>query len=406
MRLWRGHKIHAPAKGRCAITPYRRYGVITAKRLLLAVIHYTEKDDILPANLKNTIKQAKIFSVRDTVVSFGVLLCATALCFVLRLIESGTNHVSMIFVLAVFLIARFTKGYFYGIVASLIGVLAVNYIFTYPFFEFNFTISGYPVAMLCMLAVSMITSALTSKAKSNETIRIEVEKEKTRSNLLRAVSHDLRTPLTCILGATSAIIENDDMLTKTERINLLSEVKEDAQWLIRMVENLLAITRIDGENSAKIVKKQEAAEELVSDTVTKFKKHFPSREVTVSVPDELLMVPMDAVLIEQVLINLMENTVLHGETADKIYLSVTRTGSEAIFEVRDNGVGISAEALPHIFDGRLRKNIEPVADSKRNMGIGLSVCNTIIGAHGGILRAENASGGGAIFRFSLPLKED
>ena len=357
-------------------------------------------------NAKNAIKQACVLSVRDTLISLSVLLCATALCFVLRSVESGTNHVSMIFVLAVFLIARFTKGYFYGIAASLLGVLAVNYIFTYPFFKFNFTLSGYPVAMLCMLAVSMVTSALTSQAKNNESIRIEAEKEKTRSNLLRAVSHDLRTPLTCILGATSAIIENDEVLSKTERINLLREVKEDAQWLIRMVENLLAITRIDGENSAKIVKKQEAAEELVSDTITKFKKRFPGRTVADKVPDELLMVPMDAVLIEQVLINLLENAVLHGESADEICLSVMRTGEDALFEVRDNGVGISTEVLPHIFDGRMRKNSEPAADSKRSMGIGLSVCSTIIAAHGGILRAENASEGGAIFRFSLPLKEE
>lgn len=351
-------------------------------------------------------KRQRVFLVGDALFSFAIFVGAGALCFVIGIFDEDKNYVSMIFILAVFLVARFTHSYFYGIAVSVASVLAVNYAFTYPYFKFNFSIAGYPIAMLCMLAVSLITSALTSQAKQSQTIKIEAEKEKTRSNLLRAVSHDLRTPLTSILGATSAIIENDDTIAKEERIALLGEVREEAQWLIRMVENLLAITRIDGETRAKIVKNPEAVEELVSEAVTKFKNRFPERNVAVKVPREVLFVPVDAVLVEQVIINLLENAVLHGKTADKIELLVTLKGDDAVFTVRDNGVGIEQDVLPKIFDGYFKQSYESVGDSKRNMGIGLSVCNTIIRAHNGTMQARNLDSKGAEFSFTLPIKEE
>lgn len=344
--------------------------------------------------------------VRDGMISLCLLFCAGTISVALRTFDSGSNQVSMIFVLAVFLIARFTNGYFYGIAASFLSVLAVNYVFTAPYFAFNFTLAGYPLAMLILLAVSVTTSAVTSQAKKNENMRIEAEKEKTRSNLLRAVSHDLRTPLTGILGSTTAIIENDDVLTQKERLSLLCAVKEDAQWLIRMVENLLAVTRIDGDTRTKIAKQPQAAEEVVSAAVLKFQKRFPGRTVDVTVPEALLLIPMDATLIEQVLINLLENVVRHAGTADKIALSVVQCAAQAIFTVEDNGNGITPELLPHIFEGSYRHNSDKQPAGRHDIGIGLSVCNTIIQAHGGTMYAKNAPIGGAIFSFTLPLQED
>ena len=344
------------------------------------------------------------FSVRDTIVTVGILGVMTAVSFSLQVFDQNTDYASMLFVLAVFLIARMTEGFFYGIAASLASVLLVNFLFTYPNFRFNFTLAGYPIAILSMLAVSVTTSALTSQAKRSAEARLEAEREKTRSNLLRAVSHDLRTPLTAILGATSAILENDAQLSGQERQALLRDVQDDAQWLIRMVENLLTITRMDDSRSAKVIKTEEAAEEIVEAAVGKFRKQFPGWNVSVRVPEEFLMVPMDAVLIEQVLMNLLENVVSHGEGADHIWVDLERIGTNASISVRDNGCGVEPLLLPHIFDG---KNTSAGAggDRKRNMGIGLSVCNTIIKAHGGTMRAENKQDGGAVFRFELPLEE-
>jgi len=154
--------------------------------------------------------------------------------------------VNLIFVLAVATISRWTEGYFWGIFSAVSGVLFVNYVFTYPYWEFNFTITGYPFTFLAMLTVSMMISALNTQIKKQERLRIETEKEAVRANLLRAMSHDIRTPLTSIVGNTAAILENEDSFSPEQKRRLLEDVNEDAQWLIRMVENLLSITRMSG----------------------------------------------------------------------------------------------------------------------------------------------------------------
>lgn len=355
-------------------------------------------------NWRERLRRAMQFSVRDTAVTLGILAATTGLSYVLQVFDKNSNYVSMLFVLAVFLIARMTQGYFYGIAASLGSVLLVNFLFTYPYFRFNFTLSGYPIAILSMLAVSVTTSALTTQAKHSAEIRLEAEREKTRSNLLRAVSHDLRTPLTGILGASSAILENDEQLSREERLSLLRDVRDDAQWLIRMVENLLTITRMDGSNGARVAKSPEAGEEVLETAAVKFRKQFPDWKLTVQAPEEFLLIPMDAVLIGQVLMNLLENAVDHAAGGDQIWLSLERRGDMAVFTVRDNGCGLDVGLLPKIFEGKASAGSS--GDRKRNMGIGLSVCNTIIRAHGGTMEAQNAPQGGAVFCFALPLEEE
>lgn len=348
--------------------------------------------------------RAMVFSLRDTLAALGILLSAAVLCFALQVFDFDTNSGAVIFILAVFLVARITEGYFYGIAASFCAVLLVNFLFTYPYYRFNFTLAGYPVTIVCMLAVSVTTSTLTTRAKRSAEARLEAEREKTRSNLLRAVSHDLRTPLTSILGASSAILENDGALTREERLALLQDVRDDAQWLIRMVENLLTITRMDDSGGARVVKAPEAGEEILEAAVAKFKKQLPQWRVSVRAPEEFLMIPMDAVLIGQVLMNLMENAAHHGIGADRIDVSLERRGNSAVFTVQDNGCGIDPALLPRIFESRPASGSG--GDSKRNMGIGLSVCYTIIRAHNGTMEAENKPEGGAVFRFSLPLEEE
>ncbi|MFR1615843.1 MAG: sensor histidine kinase [Dysosmobacter welbionis] len=171
-----------------------------------------------------------------------------------------------------------------------------------------------------------------------------------------------------------------------------------------MVENLLSITRI-GNESAKITKEPEAAEEVLDEAVRKFRKRFPAVSVEVHVPDELLLVPMDAILIMQVLSNLMENAVFHGGTTTHIALSAQRDGPWARFYVQDNGQGIPPQKLHTLFSGALRCEDSSPGDGKRNMGLGLSVCMAIIRAHGGTLEAKNLESG-AEFSFCLPLTKE
>lgn len=307
------------------------------------------------------------------------------------------------FVLAVLLVSRLTTGYLFGFLASVLGVVCTNFIFTYPYWAVNFTLSGYPTTFLVFLVVSIITCALTTQVRQQERLRAEGEKEKMRANLLRSVSHDIRTPLTSIVGSTSAVLENPG-LSLTEQHELLEDVRNEAQWLIRVVENLLSITRM-GDHQTHITTVPEAAEEVLGEAVQKFHRHFPSVTVSVSVPDELLIVPMDAILIEQVLSNLMENAVVHGKTTTEIQLTLRARGNDACFTVSDNGEGIPPKELNTLFDGTLKHSETEGCDGKRNMGLGLSVCQAIVRAHGGSISARNLSEG-AEFTFRLPLPKE
>ena len=343
------------------------------------------------------------FSRRDLLISAIILSCAFGLCNLLRLAGSSDGFASPIFVLAVLLVSRLTTGYLFGLIASLLGVVCVNFVFTYPYWAVNFTLSGYPLTFLTFLVVSVMTGTLTAQAKQRERLRAENEKEKMRANLLRSVSHDIRTPLTAILGATSAVLENPEM-SPEDRSILLEDVRDDAQWLIRVVENLLSITRI-GSDQASIAKSPEAAEEVLGEAARKFRRRFPQVSVSVTAPESLLMVPMDPILIAQVLSNLLENAVLHGGTTTAISLSVQKEGDFARFSVRDNGRGIPESALPTLFDGTMKHSETPTSDGKRNMGLGLSVCLAIVRAHGGAMEARNLETG-AEFSFRLPLNKE
>ena len=246
-----------------------------------------------------------IFMLLILIASFSVVI------FAQKSFETGAIA-QMIFVMAVFLVSLSTHGYIFGITASLISVLAVNYAFTFPYFEFNFSLPENLFSGIVMLFVSIMTSTLTTNLKKQEHMRAENEKEKVRANLLRAVSHDLRTPLTSIYGSCSTIIENYDSLSKEQQIKLLSEICGDAEWLNRMVENLLSVTRIDSEK-VSVKKVPTVLEELIDTVLVKFKKRYPSQNVKVDIPENFIIIPMDPMLIEQVILNLLENAVYHAK---------------------------------------------------------------------------------------------
>ena len=308
----------------------------------------------------------------------------------------------MIFVLGVFLVSWRTQGYVFGIIASFISVLAVNWAFTYPYWAFDLISPECISSAVVMLIVSTMTGALTTRLKQQEKLKLEAEKERMRGNLLRAVSHDLRTPLTSIYGSCSAIIENFESIPKEKQILLLRDIQEDSQWLNRMVENLLSVTRVDGDR-VRLSKYDVVLEELIDTLLIKFHKHYPDTRVQVSIPEEFVSIPMDPVLIEQVLMNLLENAVFHARGMQNLWLRVELENRCAVFSVTDDGCGIPEERMAHLFAG-LPGSGMPADSARSNMGIGLSVCKTIIKAHGGELKAGNRPEGGAWFRFALELE--
>ena len=310
---------------------------------------------------------------------------------------------AMIFVLGVFLVSWRTQGYFWGIAASLLSVLAVNWAFTYPYWAFDLISPECISSAVVMLIVSTMTGTLTTRIKQQEKLKAEAEKERMRGNLLRAVSHDLRTPLTSIYGTCSAMLDSFDQLPKERQIKMLTDIRSDAQWLTRMVENLLSVTRVDAD-SVRLSKHSTVLEELVDALLVKFRKHYPHQQVTVELPDEFVIIPMDPMLIEQVLMNLLENAVFHAEGMAHLWLRVQIKNNKAIFRVEDDGCGIPPEKMDRLFTGLLDSNT-PSDSSRSSMGIGLSVCRTIIKAHGSDIQAKNRPEGGAVFSFTLELEE-
>ena len=349
--------------------------------------------------------QSKKEFLRDMGITLALMGAAALFCAFLNISGDSDSAVPLVFVLAVLLTARFTDGYFYGLFATFVSVFGVNYAFTYPFFEFNFTITGYPLTFLTMFAVSLVVGMLTEQVKRQGRIEAEVEREKMKANLLRSVSHDLRTPLTAIIGSSNVVLEQYDMLSDEEKKEMVEHVREDAQWLVRLVENILSITRIN-DGAVRLKKAPEVAEEIVSEAVDKFRKNR-KMPVRVKLPDEMLMIPMDATLIEQVLINLMENVVIHARGATHISVSISRQEDQlACFCVEDDGEGIAEEILPKLFEELFPHAKESNADGRRSMGIGLSACMSIVKAHGGNMYARNKPEGGACVCFVLPMEEE
>lgn len=344
-------------------------------------------------------------ALKDVSLTVSVLVLSFVLCLILRGVFEIDEQVTAIFVFAVFLVSLLTNGYIYGLVASVIGTVAVNYAFTFPYFALNFTIPENIISAVVMITVAILTGTLTTQIKKHEALKTETEKEHMRANLLRAVSHDLRTPLTTIYGSVTSLIDDDGTLSDTQRSKMLVDIKNDSDWLIRLVENLLSVTKIDTAG-VKIIKTPTVLDELIDSVILKFRKRYPDQKVILDLPDTLVMIPMDAILIEQVLVNILENAVQHAAQMTELKLRVFTLGKSAIFEIIDNGCGISSEVMPKLFVGYFETKSAPADSKRRNAGIGLSVCATIIKAHGGDIKAENSKEGGAIFRFTLDTEEN
>lgn len=343
--------------------------------------------------------------IKDSLITIILLAMAFGISLLFQYTFEVQEHVTTIFVFAVFLISLFTKGYVYGILSAFVGTVAVNYAFTFPYFAVNFTIPINFISGVVMIVLSVLTSALTTKLKQHEAMKAESEKERMRANLLRAVSHDLRTPLTTIYGSSTTLLDKKSDMTEEQKNKIIEGIKEDSEWLVRMVENLLSITRIDS-GEVKIIKTPTVLEELIDSVVIKFKKRYPDQTVDIEIPDEMVIIPMDAILIEQVIINILENAVQHAKGMTKLVLRVFTLGNQAIFEIKDNGCGIEPKSLETIFTSYYTTKDESADSQKRNAGIGLSVCATIIKAHGGDIKAENVKTGGAVFRFTLNTEDN
>lgn len=237
--------------------------------------------------------------------------------------------------------------------------------------------------------------SLREQARSRE----QMEQERYRGNLLRAISHDIRTPLSGIMGSCEMLMGMTEQ--QDPRYTIVHGVYEDADWLHSLVENILNLTRL--QDGRLILEKQtEAMEEVIGSAIQLTEKRAPDREISVSMPDTLLMVPMDARLIHQVLMNLLDNAMAHSERGTPIAITVKEQNKTVSVSVADNGSGIPESNLEKVFQ-MFYTTRHSCPDTQRGMGLGLAICQSIIEAHGGTIKAENRQGGGAVFTFTLPM---
>jgi two-component system, OmpR family, sensor histidine kinase KdpD len=522
-----------------------------------------DSEDFDENNYKN---DSKLFKLKLVIINLGILIiimtAATFLSFLFRLISFHESNIIIAYILGVLLVAKQTDGYFYGILASGIGVLTFNFFFTEPYYTLATYRPDYPVTFIIMLLAAIITSTLTARVKQearlsslrekrtqilyqinksllkvrsiNEIVEVcgediaklfnrsviismvnsansleapyiykfdddlyteifnsslekkvinnvyssnkpagtgtntdeyssayyipikgqssnvgvigvscfkksplsdeqkylleavtaqialaaereklwekqqkskmEVESERLRSNLLRGISHDLRTPLTGILGATSTIIDNYEVLGNSVKQDLLQDIYEETSWLIHSIENILSLTRIDG-GRIEIKKNMEAVEEIIGEAVSRVKKLTGKHTIKINIPGDLILIPIDGMLIEQVFVNLLDNAVKYTPEDSIITVSAKIEKENIVFEVSDNGDGIPEESLPLIFD-RFYTGTSSNKNIRHGTGLGLAICKSIITAHGGKIYAYNNLSGGAAFRFILPARSE
>lgn len=299
----------------------------------------------------------------NTLFTLTLLGIATALAFLFfSFVSENTANIALLYIIAQILIARYTNGYLHVLFSSVFSVICINFFFTYPFFRLNFTLSGYPVTFIGMLIITLLTTA-----------------------------------------TTSSLLSDGSILSDAEKRELLENIENDSSWLLNMVENLLSVTRINDTVTHQVNKTPEIVEEVVAEAVQRLKKRFPSASIIVHVPTDYLLIPMDAILIEQVLINLLENALIHSGSSHSLELTVTDHPDHVTFCVKDFGHGLNPDVIPDIFSG-ICHNTGSV-DSHKGMGIGLSICKTIIDAHNGYIEAKNHTNG-ALFLFTLPKEEE
>ena len=257
------------------------------------------------------------------------------------------------------------------------------------------------------LAFSIITEGALalekeSANKKRQELFLKARNEQLRSNLLRSISHDLRTPLTSISGNADMLLTDGSKMPEEQKREIYASMYDDSIWLINLVENILSVTRIEN-GSMELHKQDEVLDDIINDAIHHVIRHRNNHTITYQQPEEILIVPVDARLIVQVLVNLLDNAIKYTPVGTSITISAKQKQHEVAVSVADTGQGIPDEAKERIFKMfyTAEKN---VSDNRRGMGIGLSLCQSIVKAHGGTLEVSDNTPHGTVFTFTLPVK--
>jgi two-component system sensor histidine kinase KdpD len=295
-------------------------------------------------------------------------------------------------------------GYGPSLLAATLSAVCFDFFFIPPRFAFAPSDLKSIVTLLVMVIVAVVISGLTQRTRRQQRTaqarELQIETERMRSSLLSAVSHDLRTPLATIFGAGTELLEDGAELASAEREGLIQAIVEEAAHLDQLLTNLLEVARLDGKPIA-IRRRPEPLDEVVEAALSRLRGRLGARSVRSRVPEQIPMVPIDAVLIQQVLVNLLENALRYTADGTPLEIEATSGPAQVTLEVRDRGPGIREEEAEKLFERFYRGHTHSPRDG--GVGLGLTICRAIVHAHGGTIALVNRAEGGTIARLTLPL---
>ena len=257
--------------------------------------------------------------------------------------------------------------------------------------------------LLSILGECALALENEKNAREREEAAILAKNEQLRANLLRAISHDLRTPLTSISGNASNLLSNSDAFDEATKKQLYGDIYDDSMWLINLVENLLAVTRIE-EGRLNLNITEDLIDDVVAEALHHVNRKSVEHHISVEHEEDYLLAKMDAKLIVQVIINIVDNAIKYTPKDSHIVIRTKKLGDKAIVSIADDGAGIPDEMKPRIFD-MFYSGANKIADSRRSMGLGLSLCKSIINVHGGTISVTDNTPHGTVFTFTLPSGE-
>jgi two-component system, OmpR family, sensor histidine kinase KdpD len=311
------------------------------------------------------------------------------------------TNIAMVYLLGVVIVALHCPRSA-AVGASVLSVAALDYFFVPPRGRFTVDDAQYLLTFAIMLAVSLVISGLVRgirmRASAQAALEIEGEKERIRSALLASISHDLRTPLAVMASASSSLAQNAERLSVEERRTLATGVFEQSRELSERVNKILQMTRLET-GEMKVERDWASIGEIASSALSQLSERLSAHRVLVELPDDLPLVRVDAGLIEQVLVNLLDNAAKHTPAGTFIRVQARRAQGEIVVSVEDFSSGIPEEDVERIFE---KFNRARLTDGGKGMGLGLPICRAIVRLHGGKAWAERISGGGTAFRFTLP----
>jgi len=313
-------------------------------------------------------------------------------------------NVAMVYLLAVVIVAlRFTRGP--AITTSVLCVATFDFLFVPPRGRFTVDDAQYLLTFGIMLSVALIISRLVESIRrqsaAQAALEIETETERIRSALLASISHDLRTPLAVIAGASSSLVEGGERLSADDRQALAKSLFDQTRELSEHVAKVLQMTRLET-GEMKVDRDWVSLNEVAGSVLARLIERMAVHRVIVELPDDLPLVRVDATLIEQVIANLLENAAKHTPAGTVVRLRAQRRGAEIFVSVEDYSGGLADVDFARVFDKFHHGSLQGTGTG---VGLGLPICRAIVRLHGGRVWAERVPAGGSAFRFTLPLEE-